>query len=83
MNMLKNKTILVCYASTGSGHNVAAKAIYDELLSMKLNANIERVDILDFFPGEGTGNQFVSLTSGGLAKFYDFTWRKNFTGRIL
>ncbi len=73
MNMLKNKTILVCYASTGSGHNVAAKAIYEELLRLKVGANIERVDILDFFAVEGAGNQFVSATSGFLSQIYDYT----------
>ena len=83
--MLKNskKLIIVAHASTGSGHTVAAQAIAESLKNSSENAEIILVDILDYAHTNSSGEKFVSATSGVLAPIYDFTWRKNFTGRIL
>lgn len=83
MSKLGKKTILVAYASTGSGHKIAAEAIYEEFKSQNFNFDIHLVDILDFFPQKESGSKFVSCTTGLLSPIFDLTWRTNFTGRVL
>lgn len=83
MNDSVEKTILVAYASTGSGHKVAAEAIYESLINQDSNFQIKLIDILDFFTHSKSGSKFVGCTTGLLSPVFDITWRKNFTGRIV
>lgn len=81
MSKYVNK-IVVAYASTGSGHKIAAEAIAEALRTLKVNAEVNLVDVLDYFPQHKSGSKFVSGVNGVLAPAFDMTWRKNFTGRI-
>ena len=83
--MIKNdkKLIIVAHASTGSGHTIAAEAISAELEKVYPQAQVQTVDILDYFTKDSSGEKFVSAVSGALAPIYDHTWRNNFTGKIL
>lgn len=83
MKKVGKKTIIVAYASTGSGHTVAAKAIAEDLRKSYPSNDIYLADILDYFKNSRSGDQFVSATSGVLAPIFDKTWRMNFTGRVL
>lgn len=66
------KTILVAYASTGTGHKVAAEALYEEL-SQDINLSVHLIDILDFFPKKESGSKFVNYTTGLLSPIFDLT----------
>lgn len=79
----KKSLIIVAYASTGSGHQMAAQAIFEQLSTRKSTVEVKLVDILDYYSGNLDGNDFVSATSGFLAPLFDIAWRKNFTGKIL
>lgn len=83
MSKLGKKKILIAYASTGSGHKIAAEAIYEEFLNNDEDINIVIADILDYFPQNESGSKFVNFTTGLLSPVFDLTWRTNFTGRIL
>ena len=83
MKKSEKKQIFVAYASTGSGHTVAAKAIAEELRNSAPDCEICTIDILNFFKASHAGDKFVSATSGILGPVFDKTWRTNFTGRIL
>ena len=83
MNNNKQKSIVVAYASTGSGHKVAAEALYSEFCKKNKDAKISIIDILSFFPQNDSGSKFVNTTTGFLSPLFDITWRKNFTGRLL
>lgn len=67
------KTILVAYASTGSGHKIAAEAIYEEFLKKDDDINVVIADILDYFPQNESGSKFVNFTTGLLSPVFDLT----------
>lgn len=72
--MSKNeKKIIIAYASTGSGHKVAAEAIAEALQSQNVNVKVNLVDILDYFPKRESGSRFVSHVNGALAPAFDMT----------
>lgn len=73
MKKVGKKTIIVAYASTGSGHTVAASAIAEELCKNFSNIDVYLADILDYFKNSRSGDQFVSATSGVLAPIFDKT----------
>lgn len=79
----KQKSVVVAYASTGSGHKVAAEALYSEFCKKNTNAKTTLIDILSFFPQNNSGSKFVNTTTGFLSPVFDLSWRRNFTGRIL
>ena len=69
----KNKRLIIlAHASTGSGHQMAAEAIAEALSHKLPNAEIKVVDIIDYYCGKLTGNDFVSASSGFLAPAFDF-----------
>lgn len=80
--MSKVKKIIVAYASVGTGHKVAAEAIAQQLKNQK-NTDVYVVDALNYNENKKYGNHFVGFTNGLASSLFDFTWRKNFTGRIL
>ncbi|MDP2741684.1 MAG: hypothetical protein Q8O66_03305, partial [bacterium] len=45
---MKNKKVLVLYASLGAGHKMAAKAIVEAFEEKYPNVGIKSVDVLDF-----------------------------------
>ena len=67
------KKIVVAYASTGSGHKVAAEAIAEALQRLDTNIDVSLVDILDYFPQSKSGSKFVSGVNGVLAPVFDMT----------
>ena len=83
MQELNKKSILVAYASTGSGHKIAAEAIAKALKNFEINVDVNLVDILDYFPQNESGSKFVSRVNGFLSPAFDMSWRLNFTGRIV
>lgn len=68
-----SKKIVVAYASTGSGHKVAAEAIAEALRTLKVNAEVKLVDVLDYFPQSKSGSKFVSGVNGVLSPVFDMT----------
>lgn len=88
----KKPLVLLVYASTGSGHKTAAVSVADALKKIVKtggldnnfnNAQIKTVDVLDFCLKKIDGNNAVKAYSNTLPGLFDFTWRNNFTGRIL
>lgn len=73
MSKLGKKKILIAYASTGSGHKIAAEAIYEEFLNNDEDINIVIADILDYFPQNESGSKFVNFTTGLLSPVFDLT----------
>lgn len=92
MTKTKKPLIIVAHASVGSGHMFAAKAISNaikeltksgDLPANMLAPKVELIDILDYFKTKIDGNKTVSITTGFMSSVYDYSWRKNFTGRVL
>lgn len=81
------QTILVLYASTGSGHKSAANVIQNALQNIKINYNfnidIKCLDILDFAIKKIDGNKVLNAYSNIFPFIFDKTWTYNFTCKIL
>lgn len=88
--------IIVAYASVGSGHRSAARAIAAAFETMRdnsagtetenlipQNAEIMLVDILDYGYIRFDGEQTTNLFVGPTRPLYDFAWHHAFTGRLL
>lgn len=74
--------IIIAHASVGTGHKKAAEAITEAFID-NTNCDVREVDILDYFFREVDGNKVVRQTGGVFSPIFDFTWKRNFTGRIL
>lgn len=85
-------TVIVCYASVGSGHRSAAIAIAEAFERIKQqggrglfppDTQIELVDILQYGRTSIDGDKTASMFTGATRPFYDITWRYVFTGTHL
>ena len=72
--MSSQPTIAVVHASIGSGHRIAAESIAAELRTLRPDARVEVLDILDFGVARISGNAATSAFTGPTAPLYDALW---------
>jgi len=72
--MSTQPTIAVVHASIGSGHRIAAESIAAELQSLRPDARVEVLDILDFGVARISGNTATTAFTGPTAPLYDAMW---------
>lgn len=78
---MKNKRILILYASIGSGHKIAGQAINEAFTSMGYDTKIE--DILNY--SEIAINPLtknIYIRNKALGDIYNFIWKQDFTKEI-
>jgi len=72
--MSNQPTIAVVHASIGSGHRIAAESIAAELRTLRPDARVEVLDILDFGVARVSGNTATTAFTGPTAPLYDAMW---------
>jgi processive 1,2-diacylglycerol beta-glucosyltransferase len=79
--MTKPLTIVVAYASIGSGHRIAAEALHAELQNRGPDVPSELVNVLDFASRRISGNLLTRSFTGSTAGMYDRLWSSEWAGR--
>lgn len=79
--MTNPTTIVLVHASVGSGHRIAAESVADELRTLRPDARIEMLDVLDFGSISLSGNAATGAFTGPTAPLYDAVWDNVSFGR--
>jgi processive 1,2-diacylglycerol beta-glucosyltransferase len=78
------KTVILIYASIGSGHKMAAEAIRENLISRNSGYSVQMVDILDFSKSDFIRSTPKEINTGSriVGSLYNSLWGKETIGEI-
>ena len=79
--MSQPATILLAYASVGSGHRIAAEAVAEQVRALSPYARVEMLDVLEYGSFRISGNLATSAFTGPTAPLYDAVWGSSALGR--
>ncbi len=80
--MTSPATIVVAYASVGSGHRVVAEAVAAELSKHADAPRVELRDVLDYARPRISGNRLTTTFTGPTAGIYNAAWGSPAVGSI-
>lgn len=82
INIFRKKTVVVIYASIGSGHQKAAEAISEAIYLLSPKIRVEQIDVLNFSKSEFLKSipSKIDLGSKIVNLIYDYLWGKKDIG---